>query len=458
MAEKTKRTLSSKMKVFLSIIAMLLFIAVSMGVVYLYNYLTATDGTLEVEFTPNPVVTEIPDSSDGIIEYLSDLISKTYDENSVTTDMYQEVSISDVLSSGTTNDTKLLAYILSGIADTIEENYSYFDSEFGNSSGYAINITFTADSTDSVELIQGEYDEDNDDEDDPGSDYYYFTISLPGDSLLDASNDVYYTKAYLMFDDELEDADALSYVQEQISEICEINYMYIECLGGTITATADNTTDELLNLYLERSYQITMEVVFSGEFESVGTVTMSFVYTVDKYYDFTWVGVEFTDSSETIGVGEEVYLDFSAVLSDDASTDDYTISFEISDPERLTVDEEYYAEGLSLGTEPVTVTIIFEYLGNKYTDTIEIYIVESVDKIVISDDKATISIGEQLQLDYTIKPKDATITTVTWYSDDESVATVDENGLVTAVGTGSTSVYVVSDDGLYIDTCVITVE
>ena len=55
--------------------------------------------------------------------------------------------------------------------------------------------------------------------------------------------------------------------------------------------------------------------------------------------------------------------------------------------------------------------------------------------------------GQQIQLHATVYPDDATNKRVFWTSFDESVATVDEDGVVTAVGNGETTITVTTEDG-----------
>ena len=54
--------------------------------------------------------------------------------------------------------------------------------------------------------------------------------------------------------------------------------------------------------------------------------------------------------------------------------------------------------------------------------------------------------------------KKPTVRTVSWFTTDENVATVDENGTVTAVGPGKATVYALSDDMYYRSSCEVTVE
>ncbi|EKC52810.1 protein containing Bacterial Ig-like, group 2 domain protein, partial [human gut metagenome] len=46
---------------------------------------------------------------------------------------------------------------------------------------------------------------------------------------------------------------------------------------------------------------------------------------------------------------------------------------------------------------------------------------------------------------------------VRWYSDDESIATVDSEGLVSPCGVGTTDIYAKTEDGDYTAKCTVTV-
>ena len=77
-------------------------------------------------------------------------------------------------------------------------------------------------------------------------------------------------------------------------------------------------------------------------------------------------------------------------------------------------------------------------------------------------DKTEITLGDagktQEQLKVIFTPSYATNKHVGWSSDDEAVATVDENGLVTAVAVGETTIRVKTEDGGFEATCAVKVE
>ena len=65
--------------------------------------------------------------------------------------------------------------------------------------------------------------------------------------------------------------------------------------------------------------------------------------------------------------------------------------------------------------------------------------------------------GDTESLTATVAPSDATNKAVTWTSSKESVATVDANGKVTAVGAGEATITVTTTDGSFTATCTVTV-
>ena len=95
--------------------------------------------------------------------------------------------------------------------------------------------------------------------------------------------------------------------------------------------------------------------------------------------------------------------------------------------------------------------------------TIAVYIPpEKVDVTGVILDKGSITLYTNRtpgssQLTATVAPEDATDKSVTWSSDNEAVATVDENGLVTAVAKGSATITVTTADGNFTATCTIMV-
>lgn len=79
----------------------------------------------------------------------------------------------------------------------------------------------------------------------------------------------------------------------------------------------------------------------------------------------------------------------------------------------------------------------------------------AVENIALNKSTLTIAKNGSAQLTATIKPDDATDKTITWDSSEKTVATVDENGLVTAVSPGETTITATA--GEKSASCVVTV-
>ena len=80
-----------------------------------------------------------------------------------------------------------------------------------------------------------------------------------------------------------------------------------------------------------------------------------------------------------------------------------------------------------------------------------------VTSIKLNKSKKSLNIGDTFTLTATIKPNDATNKSVTWSSSDTSVATVDENGVVTAVSEGTATITATASNGVEAS-CTVTVK
>jgi len=87
------------------------------------------------------------------------------------------------------------------------------------------------------------------------------------------------------------------------------------------------------------------------------------------------------------------------------------------------------------------------------------YDVVLVTGVTLNKTTDTIAAGNTDQLTATVQPSDATNQTLTWTTDTPSVATVDQTGLVTAVGPGNANITATTQDGSNLSaTCAVTVQ
>ncbi len=86
-----------------------------------------------------------------------------------------------------------------------------------------------------------------------------------------------------------------------------------------------------------------------------------------------------------------------------------------------------------------------------YTETVE------VSSVYLDQYSETIYIGQQITLNYSISPSNATNPSVTWSSSNSGVATVNSSGVVTGVSAGEATITVAAANGRT-DDCTITVK
>lgn len=92
-----------------------------------------------------------------------------------------------------------------------------------------------------------------------------------------------------------------------------------------------------------------------------------------------------------------------------------------------------------------------KYAGNirikAFTDNTEVDPIQLVEEVTVTPDSLECMVGENKQLQVTVAPEDAEDKTVIWSSSDETVATVDQEGNVTAHGGGTANIICTSTDG-----------
>ncbi len=165
-------------------------------------------------------------------------------------------------------------------------------------------------------------------------------------------------------------------------------------------------------------------------------------------------GVELNKGTLTLKIGDSETLS-ATVLP--VSATNKNVSWKSSNTSVATVDANGKVTAVAAGTANITVTTED---GNK-TATCKVTVTASeIKPTAIALNQTTLSLkkGETEALTASFTPEDATDTDVTWSSDDTSVATVNESGLVTAIakGTATVTVTLVSDSKIKA-TCEVTV-
>ena len=167
-------------------------------------------------------------------------------------------------------------------------------------------------------------------------------------------------------------------------------------------------------------------------------------------------GVEMNNCPSAFLEEGETHQLFASITPEDAT--DTRVIWSSSHPSIATVDENGLVTAVSEGDAEIQVSTT----DGDFTDQCVINVQKAVIPVTgisINDCPADdLEEGETHQLSADITPEDATDTSVSWSSSHPSIATVDENGLVTAVSEGEAEIQVSTTDGDFTDQCVINVQ
>ena len=109
------------------------------------------------------------------------------------------------------------------------------------------------------------------------------------------------------------------------------------------------------------------------------------------------------------------------------------------------------------GTGEATITVTTEDGGKTATCEVTVNAATIPVTDVTIDETASLEVGATKKLTATIAPSDASNQSVTWSSDNTSVATVEGDGTVKGIAPGTATITVTTADGGKTDTCSVTV-
>lgn len=147
-------------------------------------------------------------------------------------------------------------------------------------------------------------------------------------------------------------------------------------------------------------------------------------------------------------VGEECELNI-VISPTDATYQD--IEWRIDNVELVSV-ENNKVKAIAAGE-----TNVWAYIGQKHSNPCKVQIrLPEVSSLTLSTQSLTLTKGETAQLSVTIEPEIVSDAKIEWSSSNDDIATVDENGLITAVTAGD--VIITAKSGNVTATCNVTVE
>ena len=159
---------------------------------------------------------------------------------------------------------------------------------------------------------------------------------------------------------------------------------------------------------------------------------------------FTFVPQENAATSVSLNVNELTINDnqeYQLTLTIEPPNFTDAIDWKSSNTDIVTVSQNGLIEGRSIGTATIKVTVGDQSASCKVT------VVQPVTSISLNKTSLSLDALETYQLTATAKPSDAYNTKVIWSSSAPEIASVDENGLVTAHKKGTATITATADDG-----------
>ena len=172
----------------------------------------------------------------------------------------------------------------------------------------------------------------------------------------------------------------------------------------------------------------------------------------DKSVSVTEVGLNKT--STTLIEGETETL-VATVMPENAT--DKSVVWESGNESAATVSQEGLVTAVGEGKATITVKTNDGGFSASCEVTVNKKVI-AVTGAVLGKTELTLVEGEEEKLAVAVTPENATDKSVVWESDNESAATVSQEGLVTAVGEGKATITVKTNDGGFSASCEVTVK
>lgn len=148
----------------------------------------------------------------------------------------------------------------------------------------------------------------------------------------------------------------------------------------------------------------------------------------------------------------ESYTLQATVLPEDTSNK--SLSWASSNTDVATVDENGTITPVKAGTTTITATSMD---GTGIKCSCQVTVLQRSESITLDAESAFLYIGDKKQLTATILPADASNQKVVWSSSDDTIASVDQEGLVTALKVGKVQITATAEEGALKAVCEVEV-
>lgn len=248
----------------------------------------------------------------------------------------------------------------------------------------------------------------------------------------------------------------------------------IEAAAKAVTAKYALENDENVSLVKGTDYTVSEPQISADKKYYSITITLSddaagkyelSTTTLKGYIAYELTSVALNSDTLNLVAGADGRQLVATTTPDNALLDNLTFTYKSSNETVATVDENGLVTPLKAGTATITVTAQAVVTTNgmalfttrataKCTVTVTDNSIPATN-IELDTYSKTMTVGEKAKLTATVKPDDST-DKVTWKSKNDKIVSVDENGNITALATGTTEITATA--GSVSAVCKVTVE
>jgi uncharacterized protein YjdB len=226
--------------------------------------------------------------------------------------------------------------------------------------------------------------------------------------------------------------------------------------GYTIWVNGDSLTSVQTVSYIVPSLNTNTTYTFEiAAFDAAGNRSAKATATATTPATATPVtGISLNQTTASLNAGTTLQL--TATVAPNNATNK-AITWTSATPTVATVDANGLITAVASGTSVITATTVSGGFTATCTVTVTGSSVVAVTGIALSQTTAEVTAGSTLQLVALVSPTNATNKAVTWTSSSPTVASINANGLVTAITPNSVAVIIATTaDGGYSATCTVT--
>ncbi len=438
-ANKTRK------KVIIAVVTVILVLFFVLGTAFGAKYILSYEGTQSLP-ADEIIYPDVAVAPDEVVASFVTMLNDTKNYNGVKLNVGFDVNIPDenIVITGEKADAirPYIDYVKSSFIGLISDEYASqrYSGAYGEDfSGVLFDTSFLLHLAD----ISSQLSEENENDLRYVFDYYDDAVNEPVNSIV-----------FEGIFDISSDTVAKNNVIERLSSMIRTSVMKIAYSDFVMTVNVDRLNNQINSIHQHRAIDVSLPVTFIGDFEEFGEINIAFTIELNKTYSFTRADFYFTEDVYYVEKGSSDEFKYK-VISDESPAD-VVVTLTSSDPSVLSVDGRFYKAN-KVSDKSVTVTAQYTYNGITYTDTCEFYVIVPVEGVKQNEKEVTLKRGEKKTLGVTVSPDDATLTKVYWFSSDESIVTVDENGEITAVSAGTALVYCITLDGNFKASCAVSI-